>query len=253
MLSPAIQTAAAQFANSQLGKPAMPAIALAYETGYHAGFIARPQPARFPLSGQREFLRVLAPYLAEDIDIYHPATGRYGKLKGLPATYEGQGEPLADVEFYADAEAREEGGGDLLEPYGKILPVLYSFEDLDKWVTNARGKYELVMEELIGCLYAGPVDIFKTSYHSSTSVTGKLLEWWVIDFATHEGTGCEATFRSDGAGEIESRPVNAAPLLQQYHFAVGLRPEQYKRKVAAASPCAAGCEGCEKGKEVGRG
>jgi hypothetical protein len=184
----------------------------------------------FPLAGQRDFLRLLAPYLPEDITVFHPRTGRYGLLRGLPGCYEGQQEPLADVEFYADSEARAEGCGDITEPIAKILPVLYGFEDLDKWVLDAKGKNTLVMEELIASLYAGPVDVFKTVYHSATSVTGKLLEWWVIDFATHEGTGCEATFRSDGAAEIESRPVNAAPLLHQYHFAVGLAPNQYHRR-----------------------
>ena len=87
-----------------------------------------PLKSIFPPLGQQAFLEVLAPYLPFRIDIYHPATNRFGLLRGLPGTYAGQQLPLADVEFYTDAEDAADGGGDLLEDVSKVLPVLYALE-----------------------------------------------------------------------------------------------------------------------------
>lgn len=242
----------------------------AYETGWHQGFHDRPKPATFPLSGQREFLRVLGQYVAENIEIYHPATGRYGRLVGLPATYEGQGEPLADVEFYADAEAREEGGGDAHEPAGKILPVLYGFEDLATEIVLADGRRVVPAVE-VAKLGGGHKnidgaefirDIFGNTILSLTSYGKHMWSEWSHNFAKAD----------------IGYPLEKISWLRAAHFAVGLRPDQYHRKQAhftpqvlaayaaaagSATPCDCQCDGCSlcvypdgsllNGEEVSRG
>jgi hypothetical protein len=171
-----------------------------------------PKP-QFPLCGQRQFLETLAPYLPYGIDIFHPATGRTGWLRGLPATYEGQGLPLADVEFYADAEAKAEGGGDLLECASKILPVLYSYEDLDTEITLADGRRVVPA-----------VEVAKLWDMNGPSGTGKALEMLNGDYIGRYSLSVELQF-----GDIQ----NAAAYLRSLHFAVGLAPTQYKRKEVA--------------------
>jgi len=257
MLSPTVRTAAAQFANTQLGKPAMQAIALGYETGYCAG-VRAPRAATFPLSGQREFLRVLGPYVAENITVYHPATGRYGLLRGLPGTYEGQGEPLADVEFYADAEAREEGGGDVMEPYGRILPVLYGFEDLAVEMVLTDGRVVVPAVEVAKVLVDQYIDHpSDAAYHGVKYYAGFIEVYY---------NGALILIKPDGTAFYDDEPkepANVATQLRQWHFAVGLAPDQYHRRVVGfdyasgtrpESFCG-GCggkvcrAGCEAGKE----
>ena len=242
MLSPTVRAAAAAFATSQLGTSSAKAIEGAYLTGYCAGTRA-PRTARFPLAGDAAFKRLLGAYLAENIDIYHPATNRYGRLLGLPACYTHDGEPFADVEFYADAEAREEGGGDLMEPYGRILPVLYAFEDLASEIVLADGRRVVPA-----------VEVAKRWHNGIT--TAEIIENYEGGGLTCvcKGPGCELSISKRG---FEQNTLGAWLIqpLREYHLAVGLRPDQYHRKpVAVASPaCAGDCASCEAGKEVSRG
>jgi|GEM_PF-6134134 len=243
MLSAKIHAAAlahARLLTTDHSEAALTPLVDTYETAYHRGFHDRPKAANFPLSGQRAFLRVLAPYLAEGIDIYHPATGRYGKLKGLPATYEGQGEPLADVEFYADADAREEGGGDINEPASKILPVLYGFEDLATELTLADGRRVVPAVE-VAKLGGGHDNIDGAELMpgvngltiiSLTAYGRHMWSLWPHDF-----------IKGDVGYHLAE--IN---WLRQHHFAVGLRPEQYHRKVVAVAKefdaCSNDCHKC---------
>jgi len=256
MLSAKIHTAALaharQLTNDHRAESLVPFVD-AFETGYHKGFQDRPKAACFPLSGQREFLRVLAPYLAENIEIYHPATGRYGRLKGLPATYEGQGEPLADVEFYADADAQEEGGGDVYEPASKILPVLYGFEDLATELTLADGRRVVPAVEVArtALRFDEQTPLSKARFLGcDIVVTAKADEAvYQICFAPSGDISIE---RRGPRGRIENAFHNQLAvrrLLLSYHFAVGLRPEQYKRKAVAAEAkefdaCSDDCHKC---------
>lgn len=205
------------------GGPIFREVAEAYETGYAAGFIARPQAVCFPLAGKRDFLRLLAPYLPEGITVYHPRTGRYGLLRGLPATYEGQGEPLADVEFYCDAEAREEACGDITEPVSKILPVLYSFEDLATELLLPDGRRVVPAVELAqlngghdnidGAAISKGINDIKLL---SLTASGKHL-WheWPHNF-----------YNGDVGYDLPK-----IEWLRRAHFAIGLRPNQYHRRV----------------------
>ncbi len=232
----AILSPADQYAISRgivpTGGPIFKEVAYAHETGYAAGFRARPVTAHFPLSGQREFLRRLAPYLAEDITVYHPATGRYGLLRGLPATYEGQGEPLADVEFYADAEAREEGGGDALDDVSKILPVLYSFEDLASEMTLADGRKVVPAVE---CAEAALLACGRV-LHTRQFTAGWAEDMSFLWVELNAGADLICIYADSWAVDINSQhaaPYAAYAKLLAYHFAVGLAPHQYKRKEVA--------------------
>jgi hypothetical protein len=179
-----------------------------------------PKPT-YPLCGQRQFLETLAPYLPYGIDIFHPATGRTGWLRGLPATYEGQELPLADVEFYADVDAKAEGGGDLLECASKILPVLYSFEDLATEITLADGRRVVPAVEVakLECEVelADAEFQMETEYYICARAKGRSWEMW------------------HGAQWFIGGGMRActAAWLRAAHFAVGLAPTQYKRKEVA--------------------
>ncbi|TVT43097.1 hypothetical protein FNT36_03120 [Hymenobacter setariae] len=227
MLSPAVRAAADQYAISRgiapTGGPIFKEVVYGYETGYHAGFIARPQVERFPLSGQREFLRVLAPYVAENITVYHPHSGRYGLLRGLPATYEGQGEPLADVEFYCDAEARGEGGGDITEPVSKILPVLYAFEDLATELTLPDGRRVVPAVE-VAKLNGGHDNI------DGAEMTQDLFRNNILSL-TANGIHCWALYRHDFFAADTGYGLREINWLRTAHFAIGLAPYQYHRRV----------------------
>ena len=247
MLSRSVHTAALAHARqltTDHSEGALVPLVDCFETGYSMGFRARPVVHQFPLSGQREFLRLLGPYVAEKITVYHPATGRYGLLRGLPATYAGQGEPLADVEFYADAEAREEGGGDALDDVSRILPCLYGFEDLPKimgetpWGTAPAS---VILVRMITNLqvFTPNVKAEKTSLWAQDYPTGPFKS--VLHLDTVE------------QGRLDGEIVN---WLRQHHFAVGLAPHQYHRRVAGFDYASGGrpekCQQCP-GKEVCRG
>jgi hypothetical protein len=249
MLTTAVRAAAAQFATSQLGTSSVAAI----EKGYRA-----PRTARFPLAGDQAFKRLLGQYLGERIDVYHPGSNRYGLLRGLPACYENDGEPFADVEFYVDAEGREEGGGDVLYDAHRILPVLYSFEDLATEIQLADGRRVVpavevarlycAVDEADRLCYREQWDTLKVSVAPDTyTVTWEVEEWAQFDpfgewdqsdsfwgkLVIHrDGTAAEETQE----GWISIPPAYLAKL-REWHFAVDLAPHQYHRKqVAVASP-----------------
>jgi hypothetical protein len=243
MLSPAVRAAAAQFATSQLGTATVKAVELGYLTGYAAGYTA-DRTARFPLAGDQAFKRLLGQYLAENITVYHPASGRYGLLRGLPACYEKDGEPFADVEFYCDAEAREEGGGDGLDDVNKILPVLYGFEDLATEITLADGRRVVPAVEVAKLLANDWAASYR--YEAELRIIGDchiecFREVGYMD--EDEETECSFFILKDwnllvsqgdliGSKHLENI-LEAYQLLRGYHFAVGLTPEQYKRKEVA--------------------
>lgn len=223
MLTPAVRAAAAQYAATQ-DHPVSGAVEHGWLVGYCAGTRA-PRAARFPLAGDQALKRLLGQYLAENTTVYHPATGRYGLLRGLPATYEGQGEPLADVEFYADAEARAEGGGDALEDAGKILPCLYGFEDLATEILLADGRRVVPAVEvakLIMRRLSPAVLMVKCECYLNGDIVVRDSEGDVRVQIERFGTGWYLG-RYGGLAEYQ--------LLLSYGFAVGLRPDQYRRRV----------------------
>ena len=240
MLSATIHTAALAHAAHVLPAGAtestIAAVVDTYETAYGRGFRERPVTARFPLAGDAAFKRLLGAYLAENITVYHPATGRYGLLKGLPYCAEGDGEPYADVEFYADAEAREEGGGDLVEPYGKLLPVLYAPEDLATELVLADGLPIVPVKEVANLW----------------GLHGKVDTQKVLQILNGEQIGRFAMSVEVTLDDV----LIAAELLRHWGFAVGLQPHQYHRRVAGFDYASGGrpekCAGCER-KEVCRG
>jgi hypothetical protein len=208
---------------------------------YAAGFIARPARHSFPLAGDQQFKRLLGQYLAENITVYHPATGRYGLLKGLPYCAQHDGEPLADVEFYADAEARAEGGGDRVEPYGKLLPVLYAFEDLATELVLADGRRVVPAVEVM----------IMMGWERHPVLQARLVAPGQIEF--YDGDSPEGILTPTKLASCH-REVDAK--LREWGFAVGLVPHQYHRRVAGFDYASGGrpekCAGCA-GKEVCRG
>ena len=250
MLSPAIRTAAYDYAASQ-GTPVVQAVAQGYLVGYCAGARA-PRAKRFPLPGDVAFKRLLGAYLAERIDVYHPKTNRYGLLRGLPACYEHDGEPFADVEFYADAEAREEGGGDDLADANKILPVRYSFEDLATEMVLADGRRVVPAVEV--AKLGGGHDNIDGAELSEDVFKNKIIS------LTAYGKHCWSLYPHDFFAADTGYGLPEINWLRQHHFAIGLIPHQYHRRVVGfdyasgerPEKCASCAVGCEKGKEVSR-
>jgi hypothetical protein len=218
----------------------------------------------FPLAGQRAFLEIFGPLLAHNIDVYHPRTGRYGILRGLPACYEGQQEPLADVEFYADAEAQAEGCGDITEPVAKILPVLYSFEDLATEIQLPDGRRVVPAVE-VAKLSGGHSNIDNAEFSRDIFGNNRLS-------LTADGKHCWSVYKLSFT-EGTSYSLREIELLRQWHFAVGLSPEQYHRKQVAKpfeyltlgeplplvtpcpdkrNDCPSGCPACPTEEEVAR-
>lgn len=230
------------------GGPIFKEVATAYLTGYCAG-VRAPRAHRFPLAGDQQFKRLLGQYLAERITVYHPNSGRYGLLRGLPYCAQGDGEPFADVEFYADAEAREEGGGDLVEPYGKILPVLYGFDDLATELLLPDGRRVVPACELANMVRE------ESGYKSpavKASICGEVGDQIVFIESAYGTLLSEFTDKCLAEGRLAGRTEQ---LLRSLHFAVGLAPHQYHRRVAGFDYAAGGrpeCAGCER-KEVCRG
>jgi hypothetical protein len=261
MLSPAVQHAAQQYADAhpEIMGPATQhaSIVRSYLTGYAAGYRA-PRTARFPLAGDQAFKRLLGQYIGERIDVYHPKSNRYGLLRGLPACYENDGEPFADVEFYVDAEGREEGGGDVLYDANKILPVLYAFEDLATEITLADGRRVVPAVEVAKLAWNLADDAVAT-FKATLTAGGEIISCR-IETTEHRVLGTRI-YRSGDMLRIDEEEAPAVrpcghqlairQLLLSYHFAVGLRPEQYKRKEVAAT-CSNDCASCVAGKEVGR-
>lgn len=207
----------------------------------------------------RDFLRLYGPYVAEQIDVWCPGRNRFGRLCGLPYVQNAEA-PFADVLLYATAEERrEEILVDAPEAITNLRPVLYGFEDLASEIVLADGRRVVPAVEVAKLLAA-------TNEYGKILLSGKTkcylqngghggpavqLQIWgentVAPFLTMEASGAFHCIVS-----LDYEAVIAK--LRELHVAVGLRPEQYRRKaVGAASPCAAGCAGCDKGEEVGRG
>lgn len=244
MLSPTVRAAAAQFATSQLGTTTVKAVELGYLTGYAAGYVA-PKAARFPLGGDQAFKRLLGAYLAEGITVYHPHSGRYGRLMGLPACYSHDGQPFADVEFYADAEAREEACGDLNTDVSKILPVLYSFEDLATELLLPDGR------RVVPAVEVANIHLAAGGFHAR-AVRAEVGDTLTMALMPSGGAAWRCADYELSTGHL---PYYQAQALLRMGFAVGLTPDEYHRRVvgvdyasgAKPTSCAKACAGCEKG------
>jgi hypothetical protein len=197
-------------------------------------------PVTYQSKEVRDFLRLYGPYLAEQIDVWCPGRNRFGRLCGLPFV-QGHESPFADVLLYAtEDERREEILVDAPEAITNLRPVLYAFEDLASEIVLADGRRVVPAVEVAKLWHSGVDDAHFIENYEGGGLT-----------CVCRGPGCELSISKAG---FETARLGhwLAELLRQHHFAVGLRPEQYRRKaVGAASPCGAGCAGCEKGKEVG--
>jgi hypothetical protein len=202
------------------------------------------RPARYQSPEATAFLRLYGLYLGEQLEVWCASRQRYGLLVGLPAPAVGEA-PFADVLLYATAaEPKEELFLDFSTAISNLKPCLYGFEDLASEIVLPDGRRVVPAVE-VAKLGGGHENIDDAKLSKDTFGNSIIA---LTAYGKHCWACYEHDFTTTGIGYNFAR-IN---WLRAAHFAVGLRPEQYHRK-AVASPCAAGCAGCDKGKEVGRG
>lgn len=176
----------------------------------------------------RDQLRVLGLYLAEQIDVYQPGSGRTGQLRGLPYSQPGE-RPKADVVWYLSEEAQAECTADEDEVEGRLLPVLYSFEEFGQQAYRFRSDataYDAMMK-LATALQGGPVtEIVEANYSEGN---GRARIW--LEYENEDGDYCNAYLWNDGsAQDANEEAVQMIDWLRQQHIAANLAPHQYHRK-----------------------
>jgi hypothetical protein len=190
----------------------------------------------------RDFLALFGPLLAHQIDVYHPATRRTGQLRGLPFTHNGE-RVFAQVEWYLDEEAQAECAANDDEAPGKLLPVLYAFEDLATEITLADGRRVVPAVEALR-IALGDMHELDDSQADVHKIVCRVQPHTIAPYAriesypSNEGGWIHRTaeydWHFDGFNDMKPMWAWKAYLwLLSVGFAVGLRPDQYHRKQVA--------------------
>lgn len=177
----------------------------------------------------RDQLRVLGLYLAEQIDVLQPSTGRTGQLRGLPYSQPGE-RPKADVLWHLSEEAQAECAADDDEVESRLLPILYGFEDLASTITLRDGTRIVGAVEIAKLLpYA-----HKFNFEQAAATLHCISNVSFIRVANPYSYIIDEMYKDDfGFSETSfETAIKVYKWLVAHHFAVDLQPDQYHRKVA---------------------
>ena len=161
-------------------------------------------------------LEILAPYLPYGIRVASQWTDGSNNTTGV----------LLGIDMSVESPVIwRDGEHDFRSSYANVLPVLRSFEDLQKETVFSRP----ILKELAQLFVGERVPIIAGPYIYADCID-EILGSVTVTISTREDDRLECTIWSDGTGEVDGQPLQLSDYLRSKHFAVGLEPHQFIRK-----------------------